>query len=42
MIDFIKPQPLFEGMNLIQWACVAGLIVLAIGEWTHKREVQSV
>ena len=42
LIDFIKPQPLVEGMNLIQWACLAGLIVLAIGEWTRKREVQSV
>lgn len=28
-IDFIKPQPLHYGLNLIQWACVAGLIALA-------------
>lgn len=42
LIDFIKPQPLVEGMNLIQWACVAGLVVLAIDEWMRKREVQSV
>ena len=27
-IDFIKPQPLVHGMNLIQWSCVAGLIAL--------------
>ncbi len=27
-IDFIKPQPLVWGMNLIQWACLAGMIVL--------------
>jgi phosphatidylglycerol---prolipoprotein diacylglyceryl transferase len=42
LIDFIKPQPLVGGMNLIQWACGAGLVVLAVGEWTRKREVQSV
>ena len=28
LIDFIKPQPLHYGLNLIQWACLAGLIVL--------------
>ena len=28
LIDFIKPQPLFYGLNLIQWACVAGLLAL--------------
>ncbi|HTV16567.1 MAG TPA: prolipoprotein diacylglyceryl transferase family protein [Acidobacteriaceae bacterium] len=28
-IDFLKPQPLVAGMNVIQWACVAGLSVLA-------------
>jgi prolipoprotein diacylglyceryltransferase len=27
-IDFLKPQPLVGGMNLIQWSCVAGLAVL--------------
>jgi prolipoprotein diacylglyceryltransferase len=27
-IDFIKPQPLVHGMNLIQWSCVAGLVAL--------------
>lgn len=42
LIDFIKPQPLVEGMNLIQWACVAGLIVLALSEAVRTREVQSV
>jgi phosphatidylglycerol:prolipoprotein diacylglycerol transferase len=30
-IDFIKPQPLIYGLNLIQWACVAGLLALAPG-----------
>ena len=28
LIDFIKPQPLFHGLNLIQWACLAGLLAL--------------
>jgi phosphatidylglycerol:prolipoprotein diacylglycerol transferase len=36
LIDFIKPQPLVDGMNVIQWACVAGLLVLAIGEGMKK------
>ena len=25
LIDFLKPQPLVAGINLIQWACVCGL-----------------
>jgi phosphatidylglycerol---prolipoprotein diacylglyceryl transferase len=29
VIDFIKPQPLHYGLNLIQWACLAGLLALA-------------
>lgn len=29
LIDFIKPQPLIYGLNLIQWACIAGLLLLA-------------
>ena len=28
LVDLIKPQPLVYGLNLIQWACVAGLLVL--------------
>ncbi len=32
LIDFWKPQPLVGGMNLIQWACLAGLVALAFGE----------
>jgi phosphatidylglycerol:prolipoprotein diacylglycerol transferase len=36
LIDFWKPQPLVAGMNWIQWACVAGLLVLGIG---HLREM---
>jgi phosphatidylglycerol:prolipoprotein diacylglycerol transferase len=27
-VDFIKPQPLVYGMNLIQWGCVVGLVAL--------------
>jgi phosphatidylglycerol:prolipoprotein diacylglycerol transferase len=27
-IDFFKPQPLIHGLNLIQWACIAGLLAL--------------
>ena len=30
VIDFLKPQPLVRGMNLIQWACLAGLLTLAL------------
>ena len=30
-IDFLKPQPLLAGMNLIQWACVAGIASLVLG-----------
>ncbi len=32
IIDFLKPQPMVYGLNLIQWSCVAGLIVLAL-DW---------
>jgi prolipoprotein diacylglyceryltransferase len=35
VIDFLKPQPLVWGMNLIQWACVMGLINVIAGEWTR-------
>lgn len=29
-IDFLKPQPLLAGLNLIQWACAVGLTILAV------------
>jgi phosphatidylglycerol:prolipoprotein diacylglycerol transferase len=29
-IDFLKPQPLLHGLNLIQWACATGLVILAL------------
>jgi phosphatidylglycerol:prolipoprotein diacylglycerol transferase len=38
--DFLKPQPVIAGMNWIQWACVAGLVGLAVGEW--RRRVRNV
>jgi phosphatidylglycerol---prolipoprotein diacylglyceryl transferase len=39
-IDFLKPQPLVDGMNLIQWACVAGLVGIVVGELVPRREVE--
>jgi phosphatidylglycerol---prolipoprotein diacylglyceryl transferase len=38
-VDFIKPQPLVHGLNMIQWACVAGLVAVAVGMFTDKAEV---
>ena len=38
VIDFLKPQPLIHGMNLIQWSCVAGILFLILGEVTRMRE----
>jgi len=32
LIDFIKPQPLLHGLNVIQWACLAGLVALVVAE----------
>jgi prolipoprotein diacylglyceryltransferase len=29
-IDFFKPQPLAAGLNIIQWACVGGLVALGV------------
>jgi prolipoprotein diacylglyceryltransferase len=31
-IDFLKPQPLVDGLNLIQWSCLGGLVVLGV-DW---------
>ena len=28
LIDFLKPEPLIAGMNMIQWACIVGLALL--------------
>jgi phosphatidylglycerol:prolipoprotein diacylglycerol transferase len=41
VIDFLKPQPLVDGMNLIQWSCVAGIVLLMLDEvrvWKGKHE----
>jgi phosphatidylglycerol---prolipoprotein diacylglyceryl transferase len=32
LIDFIKPQPLVAGLNLIQWSCLLGIGVLIVDE----------
>ncbi|HUB51998.1 MAG TPA: prolipoprotein diacylglyceryl transferase family protein [Terracidiphilus sp.] len=32
LIDFLKPQPLVAGLNLIQWSCLAGILVLILDE----------
>jgi prolipoprotein diacylglyceryltransferase len=40
-IDFLKPQPLIHGLNLIQWSCLAGILVLIVDEmraWKGKHE----
>jgi len=37
LIDFIKPQPLVGGMDVIQWACVAGLLAVAVGTIPARR-----
>lgn len=36
-IDFLKPQPLILGLNLIQWTCVAGLCALGVLGWLDLR-----
>lgn len=35
-IDFFKPQPLLAGLNLIQWSCVAGILLLLLDEFRTK------
>ena len=37
VIDFLKPQPLVGGLNLIQWFCLAGILVLAL-DWMRGRK----
>jgi prolipoprotein diacylglyceryltransferase len=32
VIDFLKPQPLIHGLNLIQWSCLAGILLLFLDE----------
>lgn len=40
VIDFLKPQPLVHGLNMIQWACVVGLAVIAAGELMPRKETK--
>lgn len=42
LIDFLKPQPLWHGLNVIQWACLAGLLVLLVGVPSSLREAVDV
>jgi prolipoprotein diacylglyceryltransferase len=45
VIDFLKPQPLIDGMNLIQWSCVGGILLLILDEirpWTEIHDTAKV
>jgi prolipoprotein diacylglyceryltransferase len=37
VIDFLKPQPLIAGLNLIQWSCLAGILLLVL-DWLSMRK----
>jgi phosphatidylglycerol---prolipoprotein diacylglyceryl transferase len=37
VIDFWKPQPLMDGLNLIQWSCLAGIALLVLDELRVRR-----
>jgi prolipoprotein diacylglyceryltransferase len=37
-IDFMKPQPLVAGMNVIQWAALAGIVLLILDDLIGRRE----
>jgi prolipoprotein diacylglyceryltransferase len=39
-IDCLKPQPLVHGLNMIQWACLAGLMMIAAGELMPRTETK--
>jgi prolipoprotein diacylglyceryltransferase len=39
LIDFLKPQPLVAGMNVIQWACLLGIASLAFASAGMRREL---
>ncbi|MGA2851823.1 MAG: prolipoprotein diacylglyceryl transferase family protein [Terracidiphilus sp.] len=38
-IDFIKPQPLVYGLNLIQWACLVGLALLTLDHALTRKDL---
>jgi prolipoprotein diacylglyceryltransferase len=40
-IDFLKPQPLVNGMNAIQWSCVAGVVWLIWDELRNRNARQA-
>jgi prolipoprotein diacylglyceryltransferase len=37
VIDFLKPQPLIGGMNVIQWSCVFGILLLVFDEIRFRK-----
>ena len=39
LIDFLKPQPLVDGLNWIQWACVVGMLWIVV-EWAMERSAE--
>jgi len=42
VVDFIKPQPHVVGLNMIQWACLSGLVAVGVGAVTGQREPEAV
>jgi prolipoprotein diacylglyceryltransferase len=36
-IDFLKPEPQIHGLNLIQWPCLAGVLLL-VSDWAFSRK----
>jgi len=39
-IDFLKPQPLVAGLNLIQWSCLGGILFLVL-DTLYGRKVKN-
>jgi prolipoprotein diacylglyceryltransferase len=39
-IDFLKPQPLINGLNMIQWACICGLVTLGLLYLNDRRQAR--
>ena len=37
-IDFLKPQPVIHGLNLIQWSCLVGIVFLMIDWFQMPKE----
>jgi prolipoprotein diacylglyceryltransferase len=36
IVDFLKPQPLVYGLNLIQWSCLVGILLLVLDEFRGR------